>query len=261
MQFPNIDPILFQWGPLSLNFYSLSYMLGILIGLYYARYLCRKFAINITPLQQEQFVVWAVIAILIGGRLGYVLLYDPAKYFSNPISILKTYEGGMSFHGALISLIMTSYLFCRKHSISFLTLTDILAVICPIGLFLGRIANFFNGELFGRVTNVPWAVVFPYGGLQPRHPSQLYEAALEGILLFSIMTYCVFSKNMLRQQGCCSGIFLICYGGFRIFVECFRQPDIQIGFLFAQVTMGQILSVPMLCAGGWLYAKSSKASN
>ena len=261
MQFPDIDPVIFQFGPLSLNFYSLSYMLGILIGLYYARYLCRRFAIGITAAQQEQFVVWIVIAILCGGRLGYVLLYDPVKYLSHPISILKTYEGGMSFHGALIGIIVASYLFCRKHKIPFLALSDILAVISPIGLFLGRIANFLNGELFGRVTDVPWAVVFPYGGMLPRHPSQLYEALMEGVLIFCIMFYSVFYSKLLENRGRCSGLFLLCYGCFRIIAECFRQPDIQIGFVFTFVTMGQILSLPMLMIGGWLYARSSTTTS
>lgn len=261
MQFPDIDPVIFQFGPFSLNFYSLSYMLGVIIGLYYAKYICERFKLPISYIQQEKFLVWAILAILIGGRLGYVLLYDPMKYLQNPISILKTYEGGMSFHGALIALILASYLFCRKHKIPFLVLGDVLAIISPIGICLGRIANFFNGELYGRVTDVPWGVIFPYAGKLPRHPSQLYESFLEGFVLFCIMFYCVHNRAMLKRPGACAGIFLICYGCFRIIIESFRQPDMQLGFFFSVITMGQILSLPMIMLGGILYARSAKAAS
>lgn len=260
MEFPDIDPVIFSIGPLSLNFYSMSYMFGVLIGFYYARYICKRWQLPFDLVQCERFVVWAIFGILIGGRLGYVLLYSPERYFAEPMTILQTYKGGMSFHGGLTGLILSSYLFCRHYKISFFLVTDILAVISPIGIFLGRIANFFNGELYGRITNLPWGVIFPYGGIYPRHPSQLYEAFLEGFCLFIIMYISCFKFRLIQKRGALGSLFLICYGSFRIIAEFFREPDIDLGFIIGNTTMGQLLSIPMVIIGVILYARANKTA-
>lgn len=255
MIFPNINPVAFYVGPFAVHWYSIAYVCGIIIGWFYAQKIINKFQINITSRSLENFVTWAILGIIVGGRLGYVLLYDPIKYFSEPIKILKTYEGGMSFHGGLLGLIIASYLFCYKYKIKFLLLADILAAIAPIGLFLGRIANFINGELYGRVTDMPWGVVFPASDLQLRHPSQLYEAILEGIILFLILFYSTFKYKTIKILGINSAIFLIFYSIFRIIIELFREPDLHIGFIYHNFTMGQILSFPMLILGIYLLVR------
>ncbi len=260
LKFPDIDPVIISFGPLAVSWYSLSYLVGILLGWFYILKLIRinkstNLNINInnnnliTKQHIDDFISWVIIGIIIGGRLGYVLFYDPIKYFSNPIEILKTYEGGMSFHGGIAGYVAASAIFARLNKISFLELTDLSASAVPIGLFLGRIANFINGELYGRVTDVAWGFVFPRGGLQARHPSQLYEAALEGLVLFFIMFIAIFKFKSLEKRGFLSGLFLICYPIFRIIVEFFREPDAQIGFLAEWFTMGQLLSIPMLLCG------------
>ncbi|WP_375327243.1 prolipoprotein diacylglyceryl transferase [Candidatus Tisiphia endosymbiont of Nemotelus uliginosus] len=255
MIFPNVNPVAFYVGPFAVHWYSIAYVCGIIIGWFYAQKIINKFQINITSRSLENFVTWAILGIIVGGRLGYVLLYDPIKYFSEPIKILKTYEGGMSFHGGLLGLIIASYLFCYKYKIKFLLLADILAAIAPIGLFLGRIANFINGELYGRVTDMPWGVVFPASDLQLRHPSQLYEAILEGIILFLILFYSTFKYKTIKILGINSAIFLIFYSIFRIIIELFREPDLHIGFIYHNFTMGQILSFPMLILGIYLLVR------
>lgn len=250
LSFPNINPVIFALGPFALSFYSLAYVLGVILGLIYASKLCKNFSnVIITKKQWEDFSTYIILGIIIGGRLAFVLFYNPTKYFSDPISILKTYEGGMSFHGGLIGIIIASLLFARRNKIEFFALADLAAMVSPIGIFLGRIANFFNAELYGRQTDIWWTFRFPGSDMLPRHPSQLYEAFLEGICLFFIMFY---NRSNLNNRGYNSGVFLICYSIFRIFAECFREPDIQIGFLFDMVTMGQILSLPMLLLGIYL---------
>jgi phosphatidylglycerol:prolipoprotein diacylglycerol transferase len=249
---PNINPVIFSIGPLAVSWYSLAYVFGIIIGWFYAYKIIIKFKIDISPKTLENFVSWAILGIVIGGRLGYVLLYDPMKYFSDPINILKTYEGGMSFHGGIFGLIISSYFFCRKYKIPFLLLADLISIVAPIGLLLGRIANFINGELYGRVTNMPWGVIFVNSDLQARHPSQLYEAFFEGVMLLLIMAYSTFRCENIRIHGLNSAIFLILYAIFRIIIEMFREPDLHIGFILNNLTMGQILSLPMLVAGIYL---------
>jgi len=258
MTFPNINPIIFSIGPFAISWYSLSYVVGILLGWFYANKIIEKFKPQITKKNLEDFITYAVIGIIVGGRLGYVLLYNPLKYFSNPIEILKTYEGGMSFHGATIGMIIAAYLFCRKYKINFLSLTDIIAPVVPIGLFLGRIANFINGELNGRITTSSLGIIFPNSDLQPRHPSQLYEAFFEGLVLFCILAYFVFRYKSLNKQGLNSGLYLTFYSLFRIIIEIFREPDIQIGFILDSLTMGQILSIPLLLLGVYLIIRSKR---
>ncbi|AAU03570.1 prolipoprotein diacylglyceryl transferase [Rickettsia typhi] len=255
MILPNINPIIFSIGPFSISWYSLSYVVGILLGWFYATKIIEKFKPEITKKHIEDFITYAIIGIIVGGRLGYVLLYNPLKYFANPIEILKTYEGGMSFHGATIGIIISAYLFCQKYKINFLSLTDIITTVVPIGLFLGRIANFINCELYGRITNSSFGIIFPNSDLEPRHPSQLYEAFFEGLILFCILAYAVFRHDTLKKQGLNSGIYLIFYSLFRIIIEMFREPDIQIGFILDSLTMGQILSAPMLLLGSYLICR------
>jgi phosphatidylglycerol:prolipoprotein diacylglycerol transferase len=252
MIFPNINPIIFSIGPLTVSWYSLAYVFGIIIGWFYANKIIIKFKINLSKKDLENFVSWAIIGIIIGGRLGYVLLYNPMKYFADLITILKTYEGGMSFHGAIIGLSVASYFFCRKYKINLLLLADIISTVAPIGLLLGRIANFINGELYGRVTTMPWGIIFPNSDFRARHPSQLYEAFLEGIILLLILAYSSFNYQTIKVKGLNTAIFLIFYAIFRIIIEIFREPDWHLGFIFAHVTMGQILSLPMLLLGSYL---------
>ena len=256
MTFPDINPIIFSIGPLALSWYSLSYVLGILLAWFYTKKTIEKFKTQITKKNLEDFVTYAIIGIVVGGRIGYVLLYNPYKYFSNPIEILKTYEGGMSFHGGVLGVIIATYLFCRKYRIDFLNLTDIITPAAPIGLFLGRIANFINGELYGRITDSSFGIIFPNSDLNSRHPSQLYEAFFEGLMLFCILAYGVFKRKTFKNKGLNSGLFLIFYSLFRIIIETFREPDVQIGFILDNLTMGQILSTPFLLLGVYLIIKS-----
>jgi phosphatidylglycerol---prolipoprotein diacylglyceryl transferase len=252
LDFPDINPVILSVGPLAVTWYSMSYVVGIMLGWYYAIKLVAINNIGITKKHLDDFVTWVIIGVIIGGRLGYVIFYDPVKYFSNPIEILKTYEGGMSFHGGIIGFICAAFLFARTYSINFLSLTDISAVTVPIALFLGRIANFINGELYGRITDFPFSFIFPYSDGRPRHPSQLYEAFLEGFVLFFIMFYAAWKLQLLGKKGYLSGLFLIFYALFRTIVEFFREPDIQIGFVAGGFTMGQLLCLPMLLVGIYL---------
>jgi phosphatidylglycerol:prolipoprotein diacylglycerol transferase len=256
LKFPSIDPVIVTIGPVSIYWYSLAYVLGILFGWYYSNKLVEKFDIGIVKKNMEDFVTWAIIGIITGGRLGYVLFYDPINYLSQPLDILKTYEGGMSFHGALVGLTLTIYMFSRKYKITFLSLADIIAVVAPVGLFLGRIGNFINGELYGRASTVPWAVVFPNADDKPRHPSQLYEAIGEGLILFFVMLISVHRFNSIKFPGRTIGIFLVFYSMCRIFIETFREPDFHIGFIWSSFTMGQLLSLPLFILGSYLISRS-----
>lgn len=253
LKFPDIDPVIISFGKLAVSWYSLSYVTGILLGWWYILQLLKRDKyLQVTPQQIDDFISWIIIGVILGGRLGYVLFYDPIKYFSNPIQILKIYEGGMSFHGGILGVIITIYLFCRAHKISFWNVSDLCAAATPIALALGRVANFINAELYGRVTDVPWAFSFPYTDGAPRHPSQLYEAMLEGVILFVILRYCTHNLGSLKKPAMTSGIFLIGYSTARIFVEFFREADVHIGYLMGYFTWGQILSVPMLLSGIFL---------
>jgi phosphatidylglycerol:prolipoprotein diacylglycerol transferase len=251
LPFPVIDPVLVSIGPFAIRWYALAYVVGILIGWRYARGLAARGESPLTPILLDDFVTWAVLGIVLGGRLGYILFYDLAQYIEHPLRVFAVWQGGMSFHGGLLGMIIAMALFARRHHLRFFQLTDPVAAATPIGLFLGRLANFVNGELYGRPTDVPWAMVFPRDlPLQlPRHPSQLYEAGLEGILLFIVLFVAVRRFNVLRKPGMESGLFLVGYGICRIIAEYFRQPDFQIGYLIGGTTMGQILSLPMIAFG------------
>lgn len=261
MNFHNIDPIIFEIKPFAITWYSLSYVAGIIFCWIYLKKLTKKFTMSIKPQHIEDFVTWAIIGIVLGGRLGYVLFYQPLEYFRDPITIFKTYDGdmsfrGMSFHGGLLGLVISALLFSRKYKLKFINLADLISICAPIGLFFGRIANFINGELYGRVTEVPWGVIFPYGGELPRHPSQIYEALSEGLLTFLILQFVTYKYRTFKFTGFNTGLFFICYSISRIFIEYFREPDNHIGFILQYFTMGQLLSLPMIIFGATLIYRS-----
>jgi phosphatidylglycerol:prolipoprotein diacylglycerol transferase len=250
LPFPTIDPVLVQVGPIAIRWYALAYVIGILLGWRYARSLAARSEGPLTPVMLDDFVSWAVLGIVLGGRLGYILFYDLGLYLEHPLQILALWHGGMSFHGGLLGMILVMVLFARRHRLRFFHLADPIAAATPIGLFLGRLANFINGELYGRPSDVSWAMVFPRDPTaQPRHPSQLYEAGLEGIVLFILLFIAARRFEALKWPGMESGLFLCGYALCRIAVEFFREPDPQLGFLFAGATMGQLLSLPMLAFG------------
>jgi phosphatidylglycerol:prolipoprotein diacylglycerol transferase len=251
LTFPDIDPIAFSIGPLLVHWYAIAYLAGFMCGWAYATFVLKRWgkASPLTPETPEDLLPWAIAGIIIGGRLVYTLVYNPILYLNNPLDIFKIWQGGMSFHGGLIGTIVAVYLYARAKKYPFLAVTDIAAMVAPIGLFFGRIANFVNGELFGRVTNLPWGVVFPNGGPLARHPSQIYEALLEGLVLGLVLFVLARRKDAWTQAGLLSGVFLAGYSLCRIIVEFAREPDSQIGFLPGGITMGQLLCVPMMIAG------------
>ena len=264
IDFLNIDPVALSLGPLDIRWYSLAYLAGFLLGWRYALHLT-GLAPNNRPNREDidNFLPLAVLGVILGGRLGYVLFYQPALYASDPMDAFKVWEGGMAFHGGALGVIIALFIFAWHQKIQLLRLSDVVCAVVPIGLFFGRIANFINGELFGRPSEVAWAVKFPRGGDIPRHPSQLYEAVLEGALLFLILLFLMHNKWAQNRPGIVTGSFLAFYGLFRFGVEQFRQPDAHLGFILAELSMGQLLSVPMIIVGSGaiLYAvlKSRKA--
>lgn len=256
MSFPQIDPIAIHIGSFGIRWYALAYIASLLIGWMLARRLCALSPLVATHEQVDDFASWAVLGVVLGGRLGYILFYQPGFYLSHPLYILQVWNGGMSFHGGALGVIVALMLFARKNRISFLAFSDRITTIVPLGLGLGRCANFINGELWGRPAspNLPWAMVFPTGGDVPRHPSQLYEALTEGALLLTIMLVAASRPWVRERFGFLAGLFLFGYAVMRCFCEFFRQPDAFIGFLPFGVTMGQVLSVPMAIAGLLLMA-------
>lgn len=257
MPFPNIDPIAFAIGPVVVRWYALAYLIGVLGGAAYATTLLRRHGLwkdNRPPFEPSaiwDFAFWAVVGIIIGGRIGYVLFYNLGYYASNPGQIIALWDGGMSFHGGLVGIMLAMALFVRSKGGNILSGMDLLGAIGTIGLFLGRVANFINAELYGAPTTLPWGVVFPTDPEQlPRHPSQLYEALLEGVLLFIVIRIATNHLGALRKPGLVAGIFGIGYALSRILVEFFRLPDAQLGYLYGGwLTMGMVLSLPILVAG------------
>jgi phosphatidylglycerol:prolipoprotein diacylglycerol transferase len=226
---------------------------GILGGWLYARAIVRSQRLwggpaPLTVTDYDDFILWVTLGIILGGRIGYVLFYNPGYFIEHPAEALQLWKGGMSFHGGFTGCVLAVVLFARRRGIPILSLGDVTCAVAPIGLFLGRIANFINGELWGRATDVPWAMVFPNGGPAPRHPSQLYEAALEGLALFAVLALLV-RAGALRRPGMITGVFAIGYGAARLFCEFFREPDAQLGFLWGGLTMGMLLSLPLMLAG------------
>jgi phosphatidylglycerol:prolipoprotein diacylglycerol transferase len=250
--FPDIDPVAIQIGPLAIRWYALAYIAGLIGGWQYCLRLATRPPNVVTPKHIDDFMVWATVGVVLGGRLGFVIFYQPTHYLSNPGEILQVWKGGMSFHGGMLGVILAMVVFARRYGTGFFPLADIVAAATPIGLFFGRIANFINGELWGRATDVPWAVVFPRAGPEPRHPSQLYEAGLEGLVLFAVAALLIHRRDALRRPGLISGVFLVGYGLSRIVVETMRQSDSYIGFLSFGTTYGQWLSLPMVLYGVYL---------
>jgi phosphatidylglycerol:prolipoprotein diacylglycerol transferase len=256
--FPVFDPIAIAIGPIAIRWYALAYIGGIVLGWIYARALIKNDRLwggpaPITPLQLDDFILWVTVGIIVGGRTGYVLFYNLPFFIQHPAEIFELWKGGMSFHGGFIGCVAAVILFSRKHGLPILSLGDITTAVAPIGLFLGRLANFVNSELWGRAADpgLPWAMVFPNGGPLPRHPSQLYEAGLEGILLFTVLAVMI-RAGALKRPGLILGSFIAFYGCARIAGEFFREPDSQLGFLWGGLTMGMLLSVPMIVAGAML---------
>jgi phosphatidylglycerol:prolipoprotein diacylglycerol transferase len=253
--FPAFNPVAFSIGPFVVRWYALAYIGGIVLGWIYARALIKnaKLWAAGAPMslpQLDDFILWVTIGIILGGRTGYVLFYNPAFFIRHPGEIFELWKGGMSFHGGFLGCVAAVMLFARRNNISILSLGDITTAVGPIGLFLGRIANFINGELWGRPAeaSLPWAMVFPTGGPIPRHPSQLYEATLEGIVLFTVLAVMI-RMGALKRPGLILGSFIAIYGIARIIGEFFREPDPQLGFLWGGLTMGMLLSIPMIIAG------------
>lgn len=259
--YPYIDPVLVEIGPFAIRWYALAYLFGLILGWRYARWLAahsggRGARVDLAkhpqgraaPVDVDDFLIWATAGVILGGRLGYVLFYRPEFYLANPLEIAKVWQGGMSFHGGLLGVVIAGVLFCRSRRLKVRPFADIIFCAAPIGLFLGRLANFINAELVGRPTDVPWAMVFP-GYAEPRHPSQLYQAALEGLVLFALLHILWRMEAVRSRAGILSGAFLIGYGVFRSFAELFRQPDANLGLLYAGATMGQLLSLPMIGVG------------
>ncbi|MCP5368541.1 MAG: prolipoprotein diacylglyceryl transferase [Hyphomicrobiales bacterium] len=258
--FPAIDPIIVQIGPLAIRWYALAYVAGLVLAWWLMRRMAARAPVGpagtVSAEAVDDFLVWATIGVVLGGRLGYVLFYQFQFYAHNPLSIFQVWRGGMSFHGGLLGVVVATILFCWKRGIPLMVFSDMIATVAPIGLFLGRLANFVNGELFGRPTDVPWAMVFPHGGPFPRHPSQLYEAALEGLLLFALLQLIWRVEPLRRRRGLTAGLFFLGYAAARAFAELFRQPDVQIGFLAGGSTMGQWLSLPMVLFGVFLVGRA-----
>jgi phosphatidylglycerol:prolipoprotein diacylglycerol transferase len=255
--FPNLDPVAIQIGPLAIRWYALAYIAGIVLSWRLMRYLVARTPVIATSAQVDDFVSWATLGVVLGGRLGYCLFYQPSVYLADPIAILKVWTGGMSFHGGILGVAIAVVLFCRHLRIPILGFADRLAVCAPIGLGLGRIANFINGELWGRPAPdwLPWAMIFPRADAVPRHPSQIYQALMEGLILFVIMVLLSRREAIRARFGVLTGVFLVGYAIARSIGEMFREPDDFLGFLWFGATMGQLLSIPMLLAGVWLVSR------
>jgi phosphatidylglycerol:prolipoprotein diacylglycerol transferase len=256
----NLDPIAINLGFIAIRWYSLAYIFGIILGWWLGKkiinHLSKNYRFKINSNDFDEYITYLVISIILGGRLGYVFFYNFEFYSTNLLNIFKIWEGGMSFHGALIGIVLGTYFFSKKTGIKKLILLDIVACVSPIGIFFGRIANFINSELYGKPTNALWGVIFTKIDKIPRHPSQLYEAFLEGIVVFLILNLIIF--NFKYRPGYCSSLFLIIYGVFRIIVEQYRIPDPQIGLIFQLISMGSILSILMISFGIMLFFKSKK---
>ena len=254
--FPAIDPVAVEIGPLTIRWYALAYVAGILIGWRYMVILARRWPAGVTVRDVDDFVLWGTLGIVLGGRLGYVLFYRPGHFLQDPLSAFALWQGGMSFHGGLCGVLLAAILFSRRRGVSLFALGDLVAPAATFGLCFGRLANFINGELYGRTTSVAWGVIFPGAGPEPRHPSQLYEAVLEGPVLLAVCAALTFFARGLERPGLVGGAFFAGYAIARIIAELFREPDAHLGFLVGGATMGQLLSIPVLIGGLWLIRRS-----
>ena len=265
----NFNPVLIDLGLFQIRWYSMAYILGIILGWIYAKKIIKKTAknkYNFASIQTSQFddiIVYLVLGIILGGRLGYVMFYNFGYYSQNILEIFKLWQGGMSFHGGLLGIIIAIFIFSKNTKTNFFKFSDIVACVAPIGLFLGRIANFINGELFGKISTLPWAVIFPNGGNISRHPSQIYEAILEGVVLFILINFLALKKQLILKAGYVSALFLIFYSIARIVGENFREPDIHLGYFFNYFSMGSILSSITFLAGCFIifFIKNNEQNN
>ena len=251
--YPQFDPVLVRIGPLAIRWYALAYISGLVVGWWAMRRLVRLSPVVASKALVDDFLTWATLGVVLGGRLGYILFYQPGEYLTHPLQILQVWNGGMSFHGGMLGVVTALVIYCHRNDIPLLGFADRLSIVSPIGLGLGRCANFINGELWGRPTDVPWAMIFPRDPLQvPRHPSQIYQAFMEGLVLFAVVFAFSRVERVRARFGFLTGVFLIGYGVARIIGEFFREPDAFLGYLWAGATMGQILSFPMILAGAGL---------
>ncbi|HZR47338.1 MAG TPA: prolipoprotein diacylglyceryl transferase [Candidatus Manganitrophaceae bacterium] len=246
ISYPNIDPVFIRIGPLAFRWYGLMYALSFISAVFLIRVTAARKKLKITQDEISDLMLYSAIGVILGGRLGYVFIYNPGFYFTHPAKVFAVWEGGMSFHGGLAGVIIAGALFCKRHHFSFYEVADVAVISVPVGLGLGRLGNFINGELYGRPTDVPWCMVFPQGGPACRHPSQLYQAGLEGVALFLIL-WTLSRKNLPR--GVLFWSLVMFYGLFRFIVEFFREPDPQLGLLVGPFSMGQLLSLPMFLLG------------
>ena len=254
------EKVAFSIGPIVIRWYALAYIVSLLIGWRYCLWHAKRTPRLVSRDQLDDFFMWAILGVILGGRIGFILVYDLGKYLEHPLDMLKVWEGGMSFHGGLVGVILAMVLFARSRKLPFFALADIVATATPIGLFFGRLANFQNGELYGRITDVPWAMRFPDDPGHLRHPSQLYEAALEGLILFTILFLLSRFEAVRKRVGILSGVFLVGYALSRLAVEMVREPDPQLAFLpqISFLSMGQWLSIPMLLYGIYVIATAKK---
>jgi phosphatidylglycerol---prolipoprotein diacylglyceryl transferase len=253
LPFPAINPVLISIGPFAIRWYALAYIVGIIAGWLYARAIISAQKLwggpaPITVAEFDDFIIWITLGIILGGRVGYVLFYNLPHFVAHPLEVFELWNGGMSFHGGFLGCVIATVVFALRRGLPILSLGDVTTAVAPIGLFLGRIANFINGELWGRPTDVPWAMIFPSGGPVPRHPSQLYEAALEGLVLLAALGVIV-RLGALKRPGLVTGAFAVGYGIARTVCEFFREPDAQLGFLWGGLTMGMLLCIPLIAAG------------
>ena len=251
-----LSPIALQLGPLALRWYSLAYIVGILAGWWLLLKMVKRPGSPMTGKHVDDLISWSTLGVILGGRLGYVIFYNPAQYIADPLGILKLWEGGMSFHGGLLGVILAILLYARSKGLSALRILDYVATITPIGLLLGRFANFVNGELWGRPTDGSWGIIFPDAGPEPRHPSQLYEATTEGLLLLLLLSFLFWRTDARMKPGLLGGVFIAGYGLSRFLIEFWREPDAQLGVLGIGLTMGQLLSLPMIAAGLWFVLRA-----
>jgi len=247
--YPHIDPVIVQIGPLAVRWYGMMYVAGFGLSYLLLLYQVGRRSVAVTRAQIDDLYFYLILGLLVGARLGYVIFYNLPFFLEHPVEIFVLWHGGMSFHGGLIGAFLAGYVGIRRKKIDFWKAADLIIPTAPVGIGLGRLGNFINGELYGKPSDVPWAMIFPEGGPVARHPSQLYEAFLEGLLLFLILW---FYKDKKKRDGDVFALFLICYGFFRTFCEFFREPDVQVGYIFGIITMGQILSLSMVCIGLFL---------
>ncbi len=255
-----LDPIIFSIGPFAVRWYALAYIAGLFLALWYMLKLITLSGAPWAKRHAEDFLIWGMLGVILGGRLGYVLFYRPEFYAAHPGAIVRMWDGGMSWHGGMLGVVLAMWLFARKEKLSFVRLCDYVACAAPFGFFLGRIANFINGELWGRATDVPWAIIFPGSGtMDPRHPSQLYQAAWEGMLLFAVLWFLFWKTDARHRPGLLAGVALLVHGIGRFLLEFVREPDAGLEHLPWGLTMGQTLTVPMLIVGAWLVLRARRA--